>query len=657
LLALGAAALAASLAYVALTLDPAAIGETALAAARDPLWLSLALAAYALAFVVRAGLWCRVLPGLGFGQSLAAIHLALAGNHLLPLRLGEPLRVVSVVRRAGIPLGAATASTVLLRAADVLAVVAIAALLGPGLAERLVGGAGLPLAVVAAVLLVAGAAWLARTVRRAAPASLGRLALVLPGAAAAWLLESVLVWTCAGWAGIDLSLRDAALVTAVTIAAQIVAIAPGGVGTYEAAATAALVGLGAEPGAALAAALAAHALKTAYALVAGGIGAVRPAPSLLGRLRLPRAASPRAPVSTPPGAAPGPPAGVVLVLPAHDEEATVGAVVARAPARVAGRPVEVVVVDDGSGDGTAAAAREAGARVVSLGENRGLGAAVRRGLAEGVARGAAAVAFCDADGEYAPEELGAVVAPILEGRADYVVGSRFEGRIGRMLPHRRIGNLVLTRALALVARRRISDGQSGYRALSAAAAADAEIVHDFNYAQVLTLDLLGKGYAYAEVPISYRFRDHGRSFVRLGPYLRRVVPAVYRELNRNPPPSVLHDVAGEPAPGGGPAGLVEAPIRAQAVGGGPGHREGVMGVVVHEQALAPQGEQRGPAGGPVVDRGEMRLEAGAQNRVGVRQPRDLDPRQARAREPGLDQAVDRHPRELGVGGAPEAVGR
>lgn len=527
--ALGAVALTGSLVYVGTALDLDELGRAARAAAADPAGLAVALGAYALAFAVRAALWCRALPGLSFGQSLAALHVSLAGNHLLPLRLGEPLRVVSAVRRARVPVAAATASALLLRAADVLAVVALAALLGPRLAERLVGGAGVPLAIGAAVLLVAAAVWTARAARRGGASARGWLALALPGAAAAWLLESVLMWSCAEWAGIGLSLRDAALVTAVTIAAQTVAIAPGGIGTYEAAATAALVGLGADPGLALAAAVAAHALKTAYALVAGGIAVVRPAPGLLGRLRLPRAATGalRAPA--------GPDAPVVLVLPAHDEEATVAAVVARAPARVAGHPVEVIVVDDGSRDGTAAAARAAGARVVSMRANRGLGAAVRRGLAEGAARGPAAVAFCDADGEYAPEELGAMVAPILEGRADYVVGSRFDGRIDRMLPHRRLGNRVLTVTLRLVARRPISDGQSGYRALSPAAAAAAEIIHDFNYAQVLTLDLLGKGFTYAEVPISYRFRDHGRSFVRLGPYLRRVLPAVYRELNDSAP--------------------------------------------------------------------------------------------------------------------------
>ncbi len=534
----------ASVVYVALSIDLGAVGGVLAAAARDPLGLTIALTAYAAAFVVRAGLWCRVLPGLSFGQSLAAIHVSLAGNHLLPLRLGEPLRVISVVRRARVGVADATASTVLLRSADILAVVALAALLGPRLAERLLGGAGLPLAAGAALLLLAAAAWLSRRLRRSGGAGALGLAAVVPGALAAWLLESVLVWSCAGWAGIALSPADAALVTAVTIAAQIAAIAPGGVGTYEAAATAALVALGADPRAALAAAIAMHALKTLYALVAGAIGALAPAPGLLGHLRLAPAARPVDPAGAAAEAGP-----VVLLLPAHDEQETVGAVVARAPATIAGRPVRVVVIDDGSTDATAARAAAAGARVVSLPVNRGLGAAVRRGLAEGVAEGAAAIAFCDADGEYAPEDLGAMVAPILSGEADYVVGSRFEGSIERMLPHRRFGNRLLTIALSAVARRRISDGQSGYRALSRSAAAHAEIVHDFNYAQVLTLDLLGKGYAYQEVPIRYRFREHGTSFVRLLPYLRRVIPAVHRELNGGAAApasaSVLHDVLGE----------------------------------------------------------------------------------------------------------------
>jgi glycosyltransferase involved in cell wall biosynthesis len=222
---------------------------------------------------------------------------------------------------------------------------------------------------------------------------------------------------------------------------------------------------------------------------------------------------------------------VVLFLPAHDEQATVASVVGRVPERVGGHPVRCLVVDDGSGDRTAGLAEEAGALVLGSAGNQGLGAAVRRGLQAAMGCGAVAVAFCDADGEYDPGELERLVAPILEGRADYVVGSRFAGEIRRMLPHRRLGNRLLTRLLAFVARAPIGDGQSGFRALSRAAAADAEILHDYNYAQVLTLDLLAKGYRYLEVPIGYSFRSAGRSFVRPASYLRRVLPAVWRELN------------------------------------------------------------------------------------------------------------------------------
>ena len=505
-------------------LDLGLLRETFRVAGRDPLGLVAALCAYAAAFAVRAELWRRVLPSLPRGQALAALHVSLGGNHVLPLRLGEALRVVSVVRRTDIGPAAATASTVSLRAADVVAVVALAAVLAPQFAADLIGGWVWAL-LAAVVLLGAGAAvWLRRLAARGVlPVRLPAFT-VLAGAGVAWILESGIVWQASRWAGLDIDFPAAVLVTAVTIAAQTLAVTPGGVGTYELAATAAFSALGAPAAPALAAAVAAHAVKTAYALITGAVALGVPAPGLFGRLRLRRVRGSQTPVP----AGDGP---VVLFLPAHNEQETVADVVRRAPATVAGRTVQVVVIDDGSSDETAVRARAAGATVVTLQPNRGLGAAVRSGLAWAVEHGAAAAAFCDADGEYAPEELENVVAPVLRGEAEYVVGSRFAGDIRRMLPHRRFGNRVLTLALSVVARRRISDGQSGYRALSQRAAAGAEIIHDFNYAQVLTLDLLAKGYRYVEVPISYGFREHGSSFIRLGRYLRAVVPAVHRELN------------------------------------------------------------------------------------------------------------------------------
>ncbi|MDQ3312742.1 MAG: glycosyltransferase [Actinomycetota bacterium] len=255
----------------------------------------------------------------------------------------------------------------------------------------------------------------------------------------------------------------------------------------------------------------------------------------------------------------------MLFLPAHDEGARVAAVIERMPSHVCGRPTRCLVVDDGSDDDTSTAAAAAGAHVVRHRTNRGLGAAVRTGLAAAVELDAAVIAFCDADGEYDPAELALLVEPILAGEADYVVGSRFAGTIDRMRPHRRAGNVVLTAAFRWICRAPISDGQSGYRAFSRDAAARASVAHDYNYAQVLTIDMLSKGFGYREVPIHYAFRASGTSFVRLGRYLRSVVPTVYRQLNDGPPaslstPSVLDHMVAEPLPRDTPGGAVEPSV-------------------------------------------------------------------------------------------------
>ena len=520
----GAVVAAVAVIVIGRTVDGGSLTATVSRSSGEPLLLVMTLAAFGAAFVLRALAWQRVLPALSLSHALGGIHLALGANHVLPLRLGEPLRVVSVVRRSGVDVDAATASTLTLRAADVLSVVAIGMIVAPVAFVGLVGWVGWLALALVGVLAIAGWRRLVQVIRRGKDVRLpGPTAIGL--SACAWLLESMLVWQSAHWAGLDVSRTDAVLVTTVAVAAQVAAIAPGGFGTYEAAAVTAYVALGYDAEVALVAALGAHGLKTAYSLVTGAIAAFMPTPGMVGRLRL------TARRSAPPQSTIDPHSPVVLFMPAHNEEEAVASCVRRTPATVLGHRVEVIVVNDGSTDATAERATAAGAKVINLAHNRGLGAAVRVGLHEGVTAGAAAVVFCDADGEYPPEELANLVHPVLAGDADYVIGSRFKGQIGHMRPHRRVGNLILTRLLSIVARRKITDGQSGYRALSRNAAVAAEIIHDFNYAQVLTLDLLAKGYRYHEVPIGYHFRTTGESFIKLGPYLRHVVPAVYRELN------------------------------------------------------------------------------------------------------------------------------
>jgi glycosyltransferase involved in cell wall biosynthesis len=221
---------------------------------------------------------------------------------------------------------------------------------------------------------------------------------------------------------------------------------------------------------------------------------------------------------------------LAVVVPAKDEEATIGELLDRlALVRVPGHELHAILVDDGSTDRTAQVARERGAAVVRHAENKGLGAAVRTGLRAAVEVGASAVAYLDADLEYYPEDIPRLVEPIVAGRADYVLGSRFLGGVRGMRLHRRLGNYAFTALLALLARHRITDGQTGMRAFSREAAARAEIIHDYNYAQVLTLDLLRKGMRIEEVPVRYRVREHGISFVSWR-YPAKVLPAIWREL-------------------------------------------------------------------------------------------------------------------------------
>jgi glycosyltransferase involved in cell wall biosynthesis len=226
-----------------------------------------------------------------------------------------------------------------------------------------------------------------------------------------------------------------------------------------------------------------------------------------------------------------------VVVPAFNEEASIGDVIRKVPRRFRSDVrVKVLVVDDGSTDRTVEEARRAGAdEIVSFGGNRGLGAAVREGLRAAYERGADLAVMIDADDEYPADEIPAVVEPILAGRADYVMGSRFKGTIEGMKWHRRLANIAFTALQAILLRRWIWDGQSGFRAFSREVLRDLEIIHDYNYAQVMTLCIVRQGYRLLEVPIRYRRRRAGQSFIKGTEYLRKVFPAIWKEL-RTPRP-------------------------------------------------------------------------------------------------------------------------
>ena len=220
---------------------------------------------------------------------------------------------------------------------------------------------------------------------------------------------------------------------------------------------------------------------------------------------------------------------VAVIIPAHNEAQNLPATLSRIP-RGEVPNATVIVVDDGSTDGTADVTRDCGADlVVQHSKNRGLGAALRTGLATARDIDAGAAVYIDADGEYSPEEIPHLLAPLASGDADYVLGSRYRGTRKRQPLLRYLGNMVFTGLMCLASGRRITDGQTGFRAFSRRALECAEIIHDYNYAQVLTLDLLKKGMRMREVPISYEHRSKGKSFISLK-YLWKAPTAMVRQL-------------------------------------------------------------------------------------------------------------------------------
>ena len=220
---------------------------------------------------------------------------------------------------------------------------------------------------------------------------------------------------------------------------------------------------------------------------------------------------------------------VAVIIPAYNEAENLPETLEAVP-REAHPELRVIVVDDGSTDGTASVATCHGADVViSHARNRGLGAALRTGLATANELDARAAVYIDADAEYPPSQIPDLLGPIESGEADYVLGSRYLGTRQGQRPIRWAGNQIFTGLLCLSAGRRITDGQTGFRAFSRRALQCAEIIHDYNYAQVLTLDLLKKGMRMREVPIDYRRRTKGKSFIS-PKYLWRVPIGMLREM-------------------------------------------------------------------------------------------------------------------------------
>ena len=205
---------------------------------------------------------------------------------------------------------------------------------------------------------------------------------------------------------------------------------------------------------------------------------------------------------------------MVAIVPAFDEAGAIGAVIEEIRAFDPG--IDVVVVDDGSTDATPDVARAAGAAVVRLPFNLGIGAAVQTGFRYALEQGYDVAVRLDGDGQHDASELGKLLEPLARDEADVVTGSRFRGGDDSYRPPlgRRLGITWFARLVSLLSRQRVTDTTSGFQALNRSAIELFARDYPSDYPEVeATVLLLKHRLRLMEVPVVMREREHGSSSI------------------------------------------------------------------------------------------------------------------------------------------------
>jgi glycosyltransferase involved in cell wall biosynthesis len=202
---------------------------------------------------------------------------------------------------------------------------------------------------------------------------------------------------------------------------------------------------------------------------------------------------------------------VALVIAAYNEEGAIGPVVDQLPASVCGLATEVIVVADGCADATVKEADVAGAIVCDVPVNRGQGAALRLGYRIAREGGAQYIVTTDADGQYNPAEIESLVAPLVEGRADFVTGSRRMGSEETKDPVRKAGVRFFALLVSALTGQHISDTTFGLRAMRAEVTGTVQLRQQQYQASELLIGVITHGFRVLEVPATIHKRTVGQS--------------------------------------------------------------------------------------------------------------------------------------------------
>jgi len=212
-------------------------------------------------------------------------------------------------------------------------------------------------------------------------------------------------------------------------------------------------------------------------------------------------------------------APIAVVIPAYNEQPTVASVVDAIPEEIGGQRAEVIVVVDGSTDATAAEAAGAGALVCDVPINRGQGTVYWLGYWLARQRGAKVIATIDADGQYEEKELARLVEPILEGRADFVNGSR---RLGTELttdPIRHAGVIFFGGLVSVLIGQKITDPAAGVRAFRVEVPETVTLEQPQYQSSEMLIATAMNGFRVIEVATTMKDRPVGATGTKKGPNL------------------------------------------------------------------------------------------------------------------------------------------
>ena len=202
---------------------------------------------------------------------------------------------------------------------------------------------------------------------------------------------------------------------------------------------------------------------------------------------------------------------VAILIPAYNEAENIGHVLERMPAAVCGVGTEVLVVDDGSRDGTGDVAAEHGAAVARHVTNRGGGAALRTGYRLMVESGAEVVVTLDADGQHRPDEMERLVKPVLDGEVDVAHGSRVLGEADRNHFARELGIVFFNRLVSFITRTHVTDCSNGYRAVRTTVLPQLVLRQEQFHTSEFMIEAIKRGIPAKEVAITVDQRLHGHS--------------------------------------------------------------------------------------------------------------------------------------------------